>query len=425
MNNLSTRRGPMLLLLAIALFTSPGAVGEELTDEQRAKDPQIEAQTDKTGHYELTIEAIPTRLLFQTVDLVQGLEDPQAALRYLEQNPWVVNDDKPEGKQGYTYRVWVPKDYSRDRPPGVVSYIPPSDHGFIHKSFFPPMMANNLIVVAPKDAGNKVDPVQRITMAIHAVELIKRRYAVDDNRVYISGSSGGGRAASLAMYYRPDLFVGGMPLFGANPIDNTPTPGKNDGSFHQGLHKMPSRDALRQMTRNRYAIVTGETDYNKDGCQAVFNNLQKRGIPASFIVLPGVGHGLVKGGKDHHLTPVIEFLDAPLIKAAVDEFAKAEAALQRERFEEALEGFEASRGYLQLSADEEVKAKAATAAEQIKALKEKYDQAVAALDQAIAAEDTDKALEALRDLQRSWRERLGREKMIEYRKAITELRRAG
>lgn len=425
MNHLSTQRAAMVLLLPVLLFACLGAVGEELSEEQRAMDPQIETQTGKTGHYELNIKAIPTYLYFQTMGKVAGLDNPRAAMRQVEQNPWMVNEDKPEEKQGYTYRVWVPEDYRRERPAGVVAYIPPSDHGFIHKSFFPALLDRNLIVIAPKDAGNKVDPVKRITLAIHAVDLIKRRYAVDDNRVYLSGSSGGGRAASLGMYHRPDLFVGGFPLFGANPIDDTPTPGKNDGSFHQGLQKKPSRDAFRQMARNRYAIVTGETDYNKDGCEAVYNNLQKRGIPASFIVLPGVGHGLVKGGKDEHMAAPIRFLDEPLVKEALDRFEDAQADLKRERLEDALANFKLAARHLPLSEEDATRAKAEAAAEQIAALNQQYDQAVAALDTAIADQDVQKATEALRDLQRSWRDRLDRETVIEYRKQILELRRAG
>lgn len=279
-------------------------------------------------------------------------------------------------------------------------------------------------MIAPLDAGNKVDPVMRITLAIYAVELLKRRYAIDDNRVYISGSSGGGRAASLGMYHRPDLFVGGFPMFGANPIDNTRNPNKNDGSFHQGLPKKPSRDAFKQMARNRYAIVTGETDYNKDGCEATFINLQKRGIPASFIVMPGVGHGLVKGGKAEHMEPVIDFLDAPLVEEALDRFDDAQADLERGRLEDALADFKLAATYLPLSEEEAIQEKAKIAAEQVAALNTQYDEAVAAVEQAIEAKDDRAATEALRDLQRSWRDRLGREAAIEYRKKILEVKRA-
>ena len=417
--------GLFFALALLCLLPAAPLLAGDLTDEQKEKDPHIEAQIDKTGYYELDINALPSYLYFQTAESIVGLDNPKSILKLAKDKPWMVNGAQPAGEPDYRYRVWVPEDYRRDRPAGIVSYIPPSDHGFMHKTLTPAMLERNLIVIAPLNAGNTVDVPMRITRAIYAVELLKRRYAIDDNRVYISGSSGGGRAASIAMYHRPDLFVGGLPLFGANPIDNAPNPAKNDGSAFQGLDKMPSRDDFKQMARNRYAIVTGEKDYNKDNCQAVFNNLKKRGLNASFTVLPGVGHGLVHGGKNEHLAPVLDWLDAPLIKAALDEYKDAEQDLERNRFEDALTHYQNAHPYLSLSQDDAITAKAKAAQEQIAVLTKMYEDAVAALDKTIADKDAVGATESLRDLQRSWRDKLGREAANDYRKKISEIKRGG
>lgn len=70
-------------------------------------------------------------------------------------------------------------------------------------------------------------------------------------------------------------------------------------------------------------------------------------------------------------------------------------------------------------------AKAEDAEKQIKELSAQYDAAVAVLEKAIADKDDVSANEALRDLQRSWRDKLGREAANDYRKQILEIKRGG
>lgn len=278
-------------------------------------------------------------------------------------------------------------------------------------------------MIAANRSGNDVDPVMRQTLAIYAVELIQRRYPIDENRIYITGNSGGGRAASLAMFLRPDLFDGGLPMVGCL----APSIGvikSSKGVLQGGLGNATSRKAL-SLSKNscRYVLLTGEKDYNRGECEATAEYMQKNGWKyATVMVEPGRAHQV---NTPEYFGMAMQFLDAPLIQAAIGKYTAAKKDLERGRLESALACFDLASAYLELSGDEATLAKAQDAREQASELNKQYEDAIASLEQAIADKDIKTARIQLRDLQRQWKDRLGREAANDYRRRIRDAQREG
>ena len=106
-----------------------------------------------------------------------------------------------------------------------------------------------VIFVSAARSGNDADIMaRRAPLALIAANNILRRYAVDPQRVYIGGFSGGARVAQrLALDY-PDLFHGALLNAGSDPIGDIG-------------HPLPSRELfLRFQNATRLVYVTGEQD---------------------------------------------------------------------------------------------------------------------------------------------------------------------
>lgn len=155
-----------------------------------------------------------------------------------------------------------PLDLAKERflvyvPPGP----PPSPRGFALLVFVPPWDRADLpfgwgaqlnhygvIFVTPAGAGNSAAVLaRRVPLALSAEENIVREYAIDRERVYIGGFSGGSRVALLIALGYPDVFHGVLLNAGANPLG--------------GSYPLPPRDLfLRFQSSSHLVYVTGSLD---------------------------------------------------------------------------------------------------------------------------------------------------------------------
>lgn len=412
-----TRRGLHRLVMCVLLIALPCQA--ELTEDEIQYDPNVQDQLGKTGEYRLSVNAVPFRLYLETADLVSAIADRNQARQAGRQAKWMTPN---EGEPDFSYEVWAPDTYDPSTPAGVMVFINSGNNGTLNKTYRELLAARNIIVIGANRSGNEVDTIMRLTFAFYAVELLNRRYELDPNRIYITGNSGGGRAASLAMFYRPELFSGGMPMVGClAPIPN------GNQAFQLGtppMHSMPSRDALRLASTNgRYVMLTGETDFNRKQCEATAKYLQDSGFKyATVMVQPGLGHS---NASAEYFGKALDFVDAPLVAQAVGAVKGADRDIQRGKLADAAQTLGKALPYLQLTSNEEVKALATQSAATLADLEQQYTAALAKLDQAIADKDDRAANEALRELSRTWRDRLDRETLNTYRDKIRDLRRAG
>ncbi|RAH17073.1 MAG: hypothetical protein CMB58_001820 [Methanobacteriota archaeon] len=144
---------------------------------------------------------------------IDGLTDiTYDSLEYDNETETVV-DQRLDWMCGYTYSVKVPGGYNSSNSYPVFMYL----HGQVYDSvFFNNMLTNNFhmpdddkyIIVRPSKLELDWDPKK----ALDVLEDIKSNLNVDDDRVYLTGLSMGGRGTFIVAAALPDYFAAIMPL---------------------------------------------------------------------------------------------------------------------------------------------------------------------------------------------------------------------
>jgi len=125
----------------------------------------------------------------------------------------IVIDERLDYECGYTYSVKVPAGYNASNEYPLFLYL----HGQLLDSvFFNNMMTNNFhvptddkyIIVRPSKLEADWDPKK----ALDVLEDVKTNMNVDDDRVYLTGLSMGGRGTFIVAAALPEYFAAIMPL---------------------------------------------------------------------------------------------------------------------------------------------------------------------------------------------------------------------
>lgn len=142
--------------------------------------------------------------------------------------------------------------------------------------------ATGMIVVAPTEAGKNegyaYSPRERAA-AIAALRWSKRRFYVEENRVYATGISRGGHLAWDLALRHPDLFAAIAPMIGGPrfQLDH----GQNNLRFLENVVSLPIRDL--QGAKDDPALV--------GNVRVAFKKLEKLGAKdAKLFEFPDLGH---------------------------------------------------------------------------------------------------------------------------------------
>ena len=222
---------------------------------------------------------------FAYADLAQK-NDP-AALNLLPIDP---KDEKfglyvPARKPaaGYGLIVWVSPLDGAGMPPGWPGSL--EDRG--------------VIFVTAARSGNETSPLgRRIPLALTAAANVARHYAVDPDRVWIAGFSGGARIAERMALAYPDVFSGAI-------LD-----GSSDSIGSSDVPLPPRENFERLLDRMSIVISTGAVDeYNTEDAKRVVSSLRRHCFDRlSVEVRRREGHVMMNGKS---LAKAIEFLDRP------------------------------------------------------------------------------------------------------------------
>ena len=205
-----------------------------------------------------------------------------------------------------TFRVDVPKSYKHDAAWGLFVWVDPSVRPNIPADWGPILAERKLLLVAANNTGNDRSLFDRCRLAIDAVHSMTRRLDVDPARVYVSGMSGGGRVASMLGVAYADVFTGAFPMVGVNFYKPVPT-GETNKAW------LPIYSPLQEIlepakTKNRFVLLTGETDFNRENTLRVY----REGFKAEafrhvlYLEVPDMGHARPPA---NWLARGIDFLD--------------------------------------------------------------------------------------------------------------------
>jgi len=197
----------------------------------------------------------------------------------------VISQDEP-----ITWEIFVPPSYRSDSPAGLLVYVSPSPSGALPRGWSRVMDEHNLIWISANKSGNRALVPRRVLLALLAISAAQQSYAVDSQRVYISGFSGGGRVASMVATDYARIFNGGIFICGVN--------------FWQVEHPR----YFEYMKSNHYVFLTGEYDQALEPTKQVFNAYRGAGIEGTkLMVIRDMGHSTP---KFYDLAKAIVFLDS-------------------------------------------------------------------------------------------------------------------
>jgi hypothetical protein len=217
------------------------------------------------------------------------------------------------------FEVYVPASYKPGaKPYGLLVFINSGDDGKVQGNYKPLMDKYNLIWVGANKGGNERTPMHRVGMALDAVHNLQKMYNIDAERIYLSGTSGGGRASSGVAPAYPDVFSGAIYLIGCNPMQA----------------KVPPHLVDKQKRLNSYAFVTGSKDFNKPGTNDVQRQYKSLKFERTeYFEVPDMGHEMP---PTSWLEKALLYVEEPLSAASKAMIVQAQDLEKREKFGQAL-----------------------------------------------------------------------------------------
>lgn len=164
-----------------------------------------------------------------------------------------------------------------------------------------------------------------------------------------------------------------------------------------GLKKEPTGTQLYHARQDRFVMLTGSEDFNREEMRAVYDFYLKENFRyVTYLDVPGMGHD--KSPVDWFEKGIIA-LDEPLMIRAQKEFDRAVKMEENNQFGKTLTGFEAASEY-RVSGDEFVK----LAEENVAHLHEQYDKAVSAIETTIDAGGRSRAKTLISKYKKNWKD---------------------
>ena len=164
------------------------------------------------------------------------------------------------------FAVYVPADYSSDKPLGVVVYMSNDGAAQTPTTLQPVLDKRHLIFIMAKTSNLSLG--EETGLAIDAVYNLKSRYAIDDRRVFLMGS-GWIEDVALAV---PDIFAGDVWIWNTGYWHNIPI---NRTEYCKAIGHPPS-DRMLALAKHRPHVFGFETDNYNDGIRSLIPGVMTR-----------------------------------------------------------------------------------------------------------------------------------------------------
>jgi predicted esterase len=212
-----------------------------------------------------------------------------------------------------SYAVYVPSDYTNDTSFGLLVWIGAGERGNMPRNFATLLDKHKLIWVGAHRSGNRHNvPGRRMALALDGVHNMKQQYNIDPNRIYVSGISGGGRAASILAMHYPDVFTGGIFVVGVEYWEAIAVTGRPGHAWKPAPAPQPQYLAMAR-DRGRYVLLTGDHDSNRQQTQDYYEHGYKQKLKhVLYLQVPGMGHEMP---SPQWYEKAIVFLDTAMTKA--------------------------------------------------------------------------------------------------------------
>ena len=223
--------------------------------------------------------------------------DPNGGVaNVLKRIGWKLPSDAPERNYDLaqeSFIIYLPADYAPEKKFGLLAFISPSDNGEPPEQFLPVLDKHHLIWVAANKVGNKRPVWSRIGITLDGIHNMRSRYTLDENRIYVSGVSGGGRVASFMGVCFADVCQGGLYIIGTDFYRQLSTGRKANEFWPKAYEVPPTRILASAKKRGRHVMLNGADDQNRFQSEAIARQMKREGFSSvTYLEAPGVGHRL-------------------------------------------------------------------------------------------------------------------------------------
>jgi predicted esterase len=180
-----------------------------------------------------------------------------------------------------TMVTYCPSDYDGQEKLGVYIHISPGSLAVSPNPGYQVMMdKHRLVYAAPDGTSNNESDMRRCALALDALAQLRKDYHVDENRVYIGGTSGGGAESTFATFLYPQDFraafnsVRGFQLTSSSCL---PFADESD---------------IRTASKNQqpFAFISGPEDFCYKSMPGSEQNFRDHGFVVRFFDIPGMRH---------------------------------------------------------------------------------------------------------------------------------------
>ena len=222
-----------------------------------------------------------------------------------------------------TFHVRLPSNYDPRRPAGLLVWSSPSPCGGIPNVFHAALDELYFVCVGIDNAGNDRDVPDKFQLVFDAVANAHQRYHIDDERIYITGMSGGGKVSSILMMCFPDLFHGSISIVGFGTYSQLED---QWGKHRYAYFAKPKRTLLELAKSRRMALMGGPPDFNYDEMVLRQEHLEADGFEQiRFFSYPDMTHQMP---TPQRFLEALRWIDEPYELVRKQRVADADEAMR-------------------------------------------------------------------------------------------------
>ena len=221
----------------------------------------------RRGYHPKVAVSAPGRLDWTFVLGTRSLQEPPA--------DWTPDYDA--AKQHY--ELFVPPDHDPQKSCAAVLFISAGPRPAGWSQWRSTCQKEGILFASPYEAGNRCPFRRRVRIVMDVLDDLRRNYHLDTDRTYLSGMSGGARAACAIAFAVPEYFGGVLPVCATGDLRQ-----------ERWLRH-------RVIERLSVAYVTGQHDFNRGEAERYRGPMQKAvGVRTRVWVVPGMGHAIPSDG---------------------------------------------------------------------------------------------------------------------------------